>query len=72
MNHDLRARVSAAVAHFWSTRDRQQADQGRETGQRDHGARAAVTGGKQLDGFVRLVRELLIQAGLSDAAIHDR
>ncbi len=32
--------------------------------------RTAVTGGKQMDGFVELVRDLLIEAGLTEDSIH--
>jgi len=30
----------------------------------DHGLRSAVTGGKQMDGFINLFTELVVQAGL--------
>lgn len=40
------------------------------TGRRDTGARSAVTGGKQMNGFVDLVRRLLIEAGLPDDSIY--
>ena len=59
-----------AIKHFWSTRDRQSESQGATTGLRDTGARSAVTGGKQMDGFVTIVRKLLIEAGLPDAVIY--
>ena len=36
---------------------------------RDRGARGAVTGGKQMDGFVRLIRDLLIAAKVPDQCI---
>lgn len=58
-----------AIKNFWSTRDRQSESQGATTGLRDTGARSAVTGGKQMNGFVSIVRKLLIEAGLPDAAI---
>jgi restriction endonuclease XhoI-like protein len=61
--------IKEAIKHFWSTRDRQSESQGTATGLRDTGARSAVTGGKQMDGFVAIVRKLLIKAGLPDAAI---
>lgn len=72
MNDALRRRVAAAVAHFWRTRGRQSIRQGAETGRRDQGARAAVTGGRQLHGFIRLVRDLLVEAGLPDATVHEK
>ena len=58
---NLDKRVAKAVRHFWRTRTRQDADQGRTTGARDHGNRTAATGGKQLDGFSDLITELLYQ-----------
>ncbi len=72
MNDDLKAKVGTAVAHFWRTRARQQSKQGRQGGSRDQGRRGAVTGGKQLDGFIRLVSGLLVDAGLSEHTIYGR
>ncbi|HVU65022.1 MAG TPA: PaeR7I family type II restriction endonuclease [Phycisphaerales bacterium] len=60
--NDLDKRVAEAVRFFWSTRTSQNDKQG-SGGQRDAGARSAVTGGKQLDGFVSLVRDVLVHAG---------
>ena len=68
----LQRRVAKAVRQFWSTRRSQRTNQGRRTGRRDQGARSAVTGGKQLDGFITLVNDLLIEAGVSDHAIYTR
>jgi hypothetical protein len=55
--------VAAAIAMYWSTRDNQQSLQGSD-GQKDAGFRTAVTGGKQLDGFCKLVSDILHGAGL--------
>lgn len=65
---NLDAGVRRAVRHFWRTRTTQSGrqDSGR---QRDHGARGAVTGGKQMDGFIQLVRELLIDAKVPQSCI---
>lgn len=63
---DLEARVCEAVRHFWLTRDRQTKNQGKKTGQKDAGARTAVTGGAQLDGFSELVRDLLKESGIDE------
>lgn len=71
MNHastDLNRRVAKAVSRYWATRRRQSAKQG-TSGQRDQGARSAVTGGAQMDGFVSLVTELLVEAGISEQHI---
>jgi restriction endonuclease XhoI-like protein len=66
---DLDKRLAGAVTRFWSTRDRQSEEQGSETGDRDRGGRSAVTGGAQMDGFVELVRDLLIESGIPDATV---
>lgn len=74
MNHastDLNRRVAKAVASYWATRQRQSAKQG-TSGQRDQGARSAVTGGAQMDGFVTLVTELIVEAGISEKHIHHK
>ena len=68
----LERRVTRAVRQFWSIRRSQGTNQGRKTGRRDQGARSAVTGGKQLDGFIALVNDLLVDAGVSDHAIYTR
>jgi hypothetical protein len=59
------ARVQAAVRHFWLTRSTQVRDQV-ERGVIDQGARSAVTGGKQMDGFVNIVRDILHACGISN------
>ena len=64
---DLDPRVGRAIRHFWRVRDRQFKQQGLKTGQRDAGLRTAVTGGKHLDGFIQLCRDLLFEAGLEEA-----
>ncbi len=66
---DLAQGVAAAVREFWRTRRRQEKKQGSATGRRDQGGRSAVTGGAQMDGFVKLVSELLIESGIPDATI---
>lgn len=67
---NLNKPVSTAVKHFWATRSSQDLKQGRKSGQRDSGNRTASTGGKQLDGFVNLVAELLVETGIPDSAIY--
>ncbi len=63
-------RLSEAIQFFWKTRQRQSDRQGNRTGTRDSGSRSAVTGGKQLDGFVELLRDFLWDAGLDRACIY--
>ncbi len=62
--------LQEAIRHFWKTREDQAARQGTAGGERDTGARSAVTGGRQMDGFVAFVRDLMIEAGIPDASIH--
>ncbi len=69
---DYSDRVAKAVSFFWKVRTEQHKKQGTTTGRKDAGNRSAVTGGKHLDGFVRLLREVLLEAGLPNAAIHSR
>ena len=68
----LEQRVGEAIKLFWLTRDRQSRDQGRKNGQKDAGLRAAVTGGKHLDGFTQICRDLFIEAGLPKAPVFGR
>lgn len=67
---NLEQHVSEAVKAFWITRKRQSKKQGSKTGQKDAGFRTAVTGGKHLDGFVELCRDLLVDSGLPHANVH--
>jgi hypothetical protein len=64
LNPALKARLRAAVKQFWTTRETQAQRQGTVSGAKDAGARAAVTGGAQMNGFVNLVRDLLCDSGL--------
>jgi hypothetical protein len=65
---DLEAGLREAVRHFWLTRQTQSTRQA-DAEDRDRGARGAVTGGKQMDGFVRLVRRLLMDAKVPEKCI---
>jgi hypothetical protein len=62
--------LSEAVRHFWSTRQAQTSRQGQQSGIRDAGNRKAVTGGKHADGFIRMVGEIVIDAGLEPTSVH--
>lgn len=66
---DLQRRLSKAVSHFWVTRKRQEQKQGKKTGKKDQGSRSAVTGGAQMDGFAKLVGELLVENGITSATV---
>lgn len=66
----LDKRLRLAVKQFWSTRETQAQKQGAVSGFRDAGARTAVTGGHQMDGFILLVRDYLCENGLARADVH--
>lgn len=65
---DLDERIADAARYFWATRTGQILKQNAQ-GVKDQGNRGAVTGGKQLDGFVKLVRDLLVLNGVPKACI---
>jgi hypothetical protein len=64
-------RVSDAVAYFWRTRDRQASEQ-KERNSSDQGNRGAVTGGKQMDGFIKLLTEIAIEFDVPQTSIHTK
>ena len=66
---DLDSGIRAAVRHFWQTRAQQATRQGERDDDRDRGARSAVTGGRQMDAFIQLVRDLLIEARVPESCI---
>lgn len=70
LNPEIEKRLQAAVKHFWSTRDTQAQKQGSASGSKDAGARSAVTGGAQMNGFINLVRDLLCESGLPKAHVY--
>ncbi|HPS30923.1 MAG TPA: PaeR7I family type II restriction endonuclease [bacterium] len=64
-----RSLIDKAVRVFWETRSKQRHDQnGREI--RDAGNRSAVTGGKQLNGFLELLSKIAIDTGVPESCIH--
>src|SRR2546427_7263266 len=67
---DFKKELEKAVQHFWRTRGRQKKRQGGDTGLKDAGNRAAVTGGKHADGFVRLIAAIVKDAALTNVEIH--
>lgn len=66
---NLDKRVGEAIKLFWKTRDKQNENQGTKSGQKDAGLRAAVTGGKHLDGFTDICRDLFLDAGVPEAHV---
>lgn len=67
---DLNERVGEAIKLFWGTRSKQSKKQGAKSGKKDAGLRAAVTGGKHLDGFSDICRDLFAAAGVPEAHVY--
>lgn len=67
---NLEKRVGEAIQLFWAVRDKQGQNQGARTGLKDAGLRAAVTGGKHLDGFTAICRDLCIEGGVPEAHVY--
>ena len=65
---DLSKYVSKAISHYWRTRQAQSQKQ-TKSGRADQGARSAVTGGAQMDGFISLISELIVDAGANESDI---
>jgi hypothetical protein len=63
--------TSEAVAHYWLTRQRQRQKQ-EKSGRADQGARSAVTGGAQMDGFIRLLTRIIVEAGIDPRFIFSK
>jgi len=66
----LEKRVGEAIKLFWQTRDKQHKTQGAKSGAKDAGLRAAVTGGKHLDGFRDICRDIFVEAGVPEAHVY--
>lgn len=58
-----------AVQAFWGNREKARQKQ-IESGKADQGERAGVTAGKNMDGFIALVQDIVHANGLSHADIH--
>ncbi|MCL1876227.1 MAG: PaeR7I family type II restriction endonuclease [Synergistaceae bacterium] len=65
---DTENRIRQAIRFFWNTRDGQILRQ-EENSVHDQGNRGAVTGGKQLDGFLELIRQILIENEVAEGII---
>lgn len=65
---NLESRFREAVQDFWNTRESQARKQ-RASGKSDAGARAAVTGGKQMGALENLLKDILVAAGLDQRCI---
>jgi hypothetical protein len=67
VDYDRKARE--AVMAFWGNREKARQKQ-MEVGKPDQGERAGVIGGKNMDGFIALVIDLVQANGLAHASVH--
>ena len=68
---DYEQKAREAVKQFWCNRERARKKQA-ETGKTDQGERAGVTAGKNMDGFIALVIDIVQANGLEHAEIHQQ
>jgi len=61
---NIEKHISEAVAHYWQTRKAQREKQ-KKRGVSDAGLRGAVTGGAQMDGFIQLFTEIIVDTGIN-------
>ena len=66
-DYDIKARK--AVKTFWKTREQARKKQA-QSGKSDQGERAGVTAGRNMDGFISLVKDVVRANGLKDADRH--
>jgi len=63
--NDLSEHISNATAHYWQARMRQRERQ-KQSGRADQGARSAATGGVQMDGFIDLFSQVILETGIDE------
>ncbi len=68
---NLAQHVTAAVAHYWVTRKTQRERQ-KKKGASDAGLRSAVTGGAQMDGFINLFTNLILDTGIENRYVYQK
>ena len=68
---DYERKAREATMAFWGNREKARQKQ-IEAGKADKGERAGVTAGKNMDGFLALVIDLVKANGLRDAVIHEQ
>jgi hypothetical protein len=66
---DYEQKAREAVKAFWGNREAARQKQ-IEAGKADQGERAGVTAGKNMDGFLALVLDIIKANGLAHAEIH--
>lgn len=65
---DIKERTKEAVSLFWKTRQQAVLNQ-QSHGHIDQGGRSAVTAGKNLDGFINLIKTVVVENGLSETDV---
>ena len=68
---DYERKSAEAVMAFWGNREKARQKQ-IEAGKSDQGERAGVTAGKNMDGFIALIIDLVKANGLAHAQIHQQ
>jgi len=68
---DYERKARKAVKAFWGNREEARHKQAK-SGKADQGERAGVTAGKNMDGFISLVCDIVIANGLVHADIHQK
>lgn len=68
---DYERKAREAVQAFWGNREKAHQKQV-ESGKADQGERAGVTAGKNMDGFIALVIDIVRANGLENADIHQK
>lgn len=68
---DYERKATEAVKAFWGTREAAKQKQ-IESGKADQGERAGVTAGKNMDGFMNLILDIIRANGLANAQIHKK
>jgi hypothetical protein len=68
---DYERKAKEAIQAFWGNREKARQKQ-IEAGTQDQGERAGVTGGKNMDGFIALIIDLVNANGLAHADIHQK
>lgn len=68
---DYERKAHEAVQAFWGNREAAKQKQ-IESGKADQGERAGVTGGKNMDGFMALMLDIVRANGLAHAQIHQK
>ena len=61
----LEEHIRSAVAHYWQSR-KDQRERQKQRGVSDAGLRGAVTGGAQMDGFIKLFTTIITETGISE------